>query len=117
MLKVESRKFPGGQIGALVSPHVQVSASLSRARQLAVFHERASRLGWSQRLSLVGPPIVHVVPGTPDGRSCDCSLVRHSFPQHLLRPVRVPVPFNLEHLECSLQPIPPGCFTKKLSEA
>ena len=23
----------------------------------------------------------------------------------------------LEHLECSLQPSPPGCFTKKLSEA
>ena len=22
-----------------------------------------------------------------------------------------------EHLECSLQPSPPGCFTKKLSEA
>ena len=26
-------------------------------------------------------------------------------------------PGNLEHLECSLQPSPPGCFTKKLSEA
>ena len=24
---------------------------------------------------------------------------------------------HLEHLECSLQPSPPGCFTKKLSEA
>jgi hypothetical protein len=24
---------------------------------------------------------------------------------------------QLEHLECSLQPNPPGCFTKKLSEA
>ena len=23
---------------------------------------------------------------------------------------------HLEHLECSLQPSPPGCFTKKLSE-
>ena len=23
----------------------------------------------------------------------------------------------MEHLECSLQPSPPGCFTKKLSEA
>jgi hypothetical protein len=23
----------------------------------------------------------------------------------------------LEHLECSLQPSPPGCITKKLSEA
>ena len=26
-------------------------------------------------------------------------------------------PTHLEHLECSLQPSPPGCFTKKLSEA
>ena len=24
---------------------------------------------------------------------------------------------HLEHLECSLQPSPPGCFTRKLSEA
>ena len=24
---------------------------------------------------------------------------------------------HLEHLECSLQPSPPGCFTEKLSEA
>jgi len=24
---------------------------------------------------------------------------------------------HLEHLECSLQPSPPGCFAKKLSEA
>ena len=23
----------------------------------------------------------------------------------------------MEHLECRLQPLPPGCFTKKLSEA
>lgn len=27
------------------------------------------------------------------------------------------LPWCLEHLECGLQPSPPGCFTKKLSEA
>ena len=33
------------------------------------------------------------------------------------RELRLGVCVYLEHLECNLQPSPPGCFTKKLSEA
>ena len=73
------------------------------------------------RLLLFGPYV-------PGAESCECCWVV-SFTE----PPKSKTPKNdaphhdgggargarehLEHLECSLQPSPPGCFTKKLSEA
>ena len=47
---------------------------------------------------------------SPDARKKAASKA-HEFPGAARRCA------HLEHLECSLQPSPPGCFTKKLSEA